>query len=310
VSLYVEILIRAPIDELWRATQTPDVHERWDLRFSTIEYLPKDREDDPQRFRYATTIGFGKRIEGGGESAGTHEAGGARTSALKFWSDDPLSLIREGSGYWKYEPAGGGVRFLTRYDYRVRFGALGRAFDRAVFRPLMWWATAWSFDRLRLWLEEGVAPERSKRAAAAYAASRAMLAFVFVWHGLVPKLLVRHEDEFLMLTEGGVSDSAAATGVLLAGIGEIALGLALLAWWRSRALLWACAGLMVIALAGVSVSAPRFLGQAFNPVTLNLCVITLATVCLVLRDEQPTSRRCRKRPADGPDGGPAEGESS
>jgi len=87
--------------------------------------------------------------------------------------------------------------------------------------------------------------------------------------------------------------------VLLAGIGEIALGIALIAWWRSRALLWVCAGLMVFALAGVSVSAPRFLGQAFNPVTLNLCVIALATVGLFLWDEQPTARRCRKRPAEG-----------
>ncbi|WP_147944595.1 hypothetical protein [Microbispora sp. CSR-4] len=30
-----------------------------------------------------------------------------------------------------------------------------------VFRPLIGWATAWSFDRLRLWLETGQTPERS-----------------------------------------------------------------------------------------------------------------------------------------------------
>jgi hypothetical protein len=28
--------------------------------------------------------------------------GGARSSALKFWSDDRRAIIREGSGYWKY----------------------------------------------------------------------------------------------------------------------------------------------------------------------------------------------------------------
>ena len=77
------------------------------------------------------------------------------------------SLIRSGSGYWRYEPTSGGVRFLTRYDYETRWGALGALVDRVLFRPLLGWATAWSFDRLRIWLEEGVEPERSRRLARA-----------------------------------------------------------------------------------------------------------------------------------------------
>jgi len=35
VSVYVETLIRGPIDKLWRLTQTPELHERWDLRFTS-----------------------------------------------------------------------------------------------------------------------------------------------------------------------------------------------------------------------------------------------------------------------------------
>ncbi len=45
-----------------------------------------------------------------------------RRSALRFWSHDPRSLILEGSGYWRYVPSVDGVRFLTSYDYRTRFG--------------------------------------------------------------------------------------------------------------------------------------------------------------------------------------------
>ncbi len=71
------------------------------------------------------------------------------------------SLIREGSGYWRYVPVRGGVRFLTGYAYRPRWGCLGRLID-LVFGPLFGWATAWSFDRLRLWLERGVPPERAR----------------------------------------------------------------------------------------------------------------------------------------------------
>jgi hypothetical protein len=59
MSIYVEILVRAPMDALWAHTQTPGLHERWDLRFSTIEYLSRINDGSPQRFRYTTRIGFG-----------------------------------------------------------------------------------------------------------------------------------------------------------------------------------------------------------------------------------------------------------
>jgi hypothetical protein len=37
---------------------------------------------------------------------------------------------------------------------------------------VMWWMTAWSFDRLRLWIEDGVPPERSRRIALADVSAR------------------------------------------------------------------------------------------------------------------------------------------
>jgi len=44
MSIYVEILVRAPMDALWAHTQTAELHEKWDLRFSQIDYLPKRRK--------------------------------------------------------------------------------------------------------------------------------------------------------------------------------------------------------------------------------------------------------------------------
>jgi len=131
------------------------------LRFTNIRYLPRESDWEPQRFLYTTRIGLGIEIQGEGETLGNREsADGIHTSALKFWSHDPRSLIREGSGYWQYIPAGSGTRFLTWYDYRTRFGWCGRLFDRLIFRPLLGWATAWSFDRLRLWIIDRLPPER------------------------------------------------------------------------------------------------------------------------------------------------------
>ncbi|MEU8784151.1 hypothetical protein [Streptomyces sp. NPDC048637] len=167
MGLYVEARIRAGLDEVWDRSQLPDQHQRWDLRFSEIDYLPC-APGEPQRFRYATRVLPLLTVHGTGVSAGErNRPDGTRTSALRFSSAHPLSLIAEGSGYWRYVPDGDGLRFLTGYDYRPRWGRFGRAADRLLFRPLMGWATAWSFDRLRLWCERGITPERSLRYALA-----------------------------------------------------------------------------------------------------------------------------------------------
>jgi hypothetical protein len=182
MSIYVEILVRAPIDALWAHTQTPALHEQWDLRFSKIDYVPRVDECSPQRFRYATRIGLGLEVVGEGETTGQRELpDGSSTSALKFSSAAPLSIIREGSGYWKYTPTRDGVRFVTCYDYRTRFGPAGAIFDRLVFRPLIGWATAWSFDRLRLWIEERLDPRVAVRQTLIHVAARVALAIVFAY---------------------------------------------------------------------------------------------------------------------------------
>jgi len=162
-SLYVETLIRADADELWRLTQEPDQHQRWDLRFTRTEYLPRAVDDDRQRFRYGVKLLPGLWITGTGICAGERiRPDGTRTSVLRFCSGHRLSLIRSGTGYWRYVPADVGTRFLTGYDYEPRWDRFGELADR-LFRPAMGWATAWSFDRLRLWLEDGILPEQSLR---------------------------------------------------------------------------------------------------------------------------------------------------
>ena len=57
------------------------------------------------------------------------------------------------------------------------------------FAPCLAWATAWSLDRLRLWLERGMSRRCRSPAAIVHALRRSTLALVFAYHGLVPKLL-------------------------------------------------------------------------------------------------------------------------
>lgn len=161
-QIFVEAVVRAPLPDLWRYTQTPALHVRWDARFGEITYVPRT---SPQRFRYAT---FGVAGIGVTAAERTRPDGGA-TSALTFHSRHPLSPIRSGSGYWSYRPGPDGVVFRTGYNYRPGWG---RVADLVV-QPLLGWLTAWSFDRLRLWLETGTAPETSRNQAVAEVLLRA-----------------------------------------------------------------------------------------------------------------------------------------
>jgi uncharacterized membrane protein YphA (DoxX/SURF4 family) len=299
MSIYVETRVRGPLEDLWQRTQDPALHQRWDLRFSEIDYLPR-RADEPQRFRYETRVGFGLRIRGEGESTGSRDgAAGERTSALKFWSHDPRSLIREGSGYWRYVPTADGVRFLTWYDYRTRFGRFGRIIDGLAFRPLMGWATAWSFDRLRLWIERGIDPQLSMQRSVVHAAARLALAVVFLYQGLVPKLIYRHSSELAMLTDAGLGRDTAGQMLTAVGVVEVALGAILLAAWRARWPFAAILVLMPVALIAVSIISPSALAAAFNPVTLNVAVAALAGVAWLTGTDLPSASRClRARPAD------------
>jgi hypothetical protein len=188
------------------------------------------------------------------------------------------------------------VRFVTGYDYEPRWGAFGRLVDRVAFRPLIGWATAWSFDRLRLWIERGVQPEQAARQALVHALATLAVAFVWIWHGLVPKLLGPHPDELALLAEGGVADPWVVPLTLAAGWVELALGLAFPFVARRRWPWLLTIALMLLALAGVLATAPERALTSFNPVTLNIPVALLAAIGLLSLRDLPSARRCRRRP--------------
>lgn len=159
-ALYVEIVIRAPMERVWELTQDPDAHVRWDGRFTAIRPTVI-RDDGAQEFVYELDLGV-HTIRGTGVSRRERRGrAGERTSALLFDTSDRLSPLGAGRGYWRYIPTDDGIRFLTGYDYVPGWGLLGRIVDPLVTRRFVWWLTAWSFDRLRLWAEEGIPPEQT-----------------------------------------------------------------------------------------------------------------------------------------------------
>jgi hypothetical protein len=170
-QIYVEIAICASMERLWALSQDPELHSRWDLRFSRI--IPTNRDAGGLvSFRYEFRLPF-HTIKGTGTSLGHRlRADGQATSVLKFSTADALSPIGPGSGYWRYIPTDEGVRFITGYNYRPGLGVLGKLLDGQVIRPALGWTTAISFDRLRLWAESDLDPRNSRNRWAMDAATR------------------------------------------------------------------------------------------------------------------------------------------
>ncbi len=221
--IYVATEMKTTIEKLWEYTQEPDLHTEWDARFTEISYLEK-KEGEPQKFLYKTKIGFGLEIGGEGESIGEiRKETGERISSLKFWTDNTLSLIRIGRGYWKYTPHKECIHFETQYDYDTRYGRIGNVIDSYMFRPLLGWATAWSFDALKLWLEKGLHPRLLIRRTMTYWLVCFLFAFVWIYQGIVPKIIFSHPEEVKMLSLIGSNESSVFI-LKMIGILEIIFG--------------------------------------------------------------------------------------
>jgi hypothetical protein len=294
--IYVEIPIKAKIDELWEATQKPHLHEQWDLRFSSITYLPK-KENEPQKFTYATNIGFGQKIEGWGKSVGTFNGeNGSRTSSLHFGTDQKLSIISEGKGYWKYEPNEEHITFFTQYDYKTNWGVFGTLLDKLAFRPMIGWGTALSFDVLKRWLEKGETPASQYIRFFSSWLITILFAFVWIFHGLVPKIMMMHPTELAMTRSMmEMSDVTAAIIVFVAGIVEVMIGIFWLFYRKKRQLF--LFQLIVFPLLTIStfVAGVAYIIHPFTPLTFNSALIVLSIVGYLVSNDLPTAKTCKRK---------------
>lgn len=106
--------------------------------------------------------------------------------------------------------------------------------------------------------------------------ARGGLAFMFAYHGLVPKLLWLSQGERTMIQAHGIEQ--VQVFATLAGVGEIVLAVWILlspcSAWPIAVAAAALAGLLV----DVAVFSPAMLREAFNPVSLNVAGLALCAV--------------------------------
>ncbi len=297
MKLTAETTIRDEDAKLWHLTQEPHHHARWDLRFTDIAYLPKSEPDEAQRFAYVTKLAGRIKVEGWGETVAQRDGRGSR---LRFGSDDPKSLIREGAGFWAYEKSANGIKFRTEYDYQVRYGLVGRIADRLLFRPLMQWATRWSFDRLRIWIEDGTTPELSRRLWLLKVSARVALGVVWILEGLLPKLLVVAPAELELVTRSGLVMATPTFTLGLLGVADIIGGLWLLSGKAER-LAALVAALAMLAIVGIVIAAdPLAVASPFGGIVKNIGLAVCSLVVLSLADRTPNASRANPVRRDKP----------
>lgn len=290
--LYIETKIKCDLDLLWTHTQEPSTHQQWDLRFSKIKYLPKDNPTDSQKFLYSTKIGFGIKVNGIGESvASKTKDNGESTSVLKFSSDSNLSVIKQGSGYWKYVPEQDGIKFFTGYDYQTRWGIFGQVFDKFIFRPLMIWATAWSFDCLKKWIEKGLHPKQAIKAQLTILFSSIALSLVWIYQGLVPKLLFTDTGEIEILKQSGLFSGNEKSVLTFIGWAEILFGLIILFVHKKSFHIMNIIALLLLS-AGATFSNAIIFTFPFNPFSLNISMIAISTIAILNFGCLPKASNC------------------
>ncbi|CDQ40325.1 DoxX-like family protein [Virgibacillus salexigens] len=295
--IYVELPIQSDINTLWEITQNPNLHEQWDLRFSSITYLPRESEEQPQEFSYKTKIGFGFCIEGWGKSIGkVHTKDRTSVSSLQFGTDQNLSIIKEGGGYWEYKPQENATLFLTKYNYKTRFGWLGKYFDFLIFRPLISWATAISFDVLKRWVETGDSPSSQYFRLFSSWLFIYFFSFVWIYHGLTSKLIHQHPAELSMMQMTfSIKANEASVLVIVTGMVEVIIGLLWLGY-KNRGLLYRIQIVIFLIFAIVSsLTVPSQLFHPFNPITFNMALLVISIVGLTIYKNIPTAKNCKRK---------------
>ncbi len=129
-------------------------------------------------------------------------------------------------------------------------------------------------------MEEATAGQLQKSLGQIHTLSRTAVGLVWIYHGLVPKILFRDWSEMSLLVRMGVDIQLVPALLTNVGCLEIGLGLLILTFRRLCWPLWATIGIMIGSLLPIARFSPGLLHAAFNPVTLNGLMLALCAVAL------------------------------
>ena len=116
---------------------------------------------------------------------------------------------------------------------------------------------------------------------------RITLAIIWLWHGLIPKLIFRSEQEVLM-NDTFMPFIEKNTALISSGIMEIIYAILILIFWRSKSVIYPSILFSIGATAAIIVKLPHLMTDAFNPITLNLAVLSFSLLAIHFTPESKT----------------------
>lgn len=115
-----------------------------------------------------------------------------------------------------------------------------------------------------------------------YLLSRIAIALIWLYHGLIPKLIFCHATEMELIEKGPLLTTPETT-LLIAGIAEVLIGMGVLVFWsRMWPIYLSLVGFSMLLLGALAIS-PEHATHAFNPITLTLSAIFF---CLIQISER------------------------
>ena len=99
--------------------------------------------------------------------------------------------------------------------------------------------------------------------------SRVLLGFLFIYHGLVPKILWLSAVEVHLVSTSGLGVPAKIASPLV-DIVEIVLGCAIIFLNKSNIPVYIAVAILLLLLLSVAVASPMYSIGAFNPITTNI----------------------------------------
>lgn len=150
-----------------------------------------------------------------------------------------------------------------------------------------------AIDRLRLWVEQGMIPEASFMLWKVHVICKVALSIVWIWEGLVPKILYPSEIEIRMVESTGLAWWDASSFIPFLGACEIVLGVAILLGALPRL----TAGISLTLLSFFTLVLPWFepslLYNPYGAITKNSGLIACSIILLLLAKRIPRAARCK-----------------
>lgn len=119
--------------------------------------------------------------------------------------------------------------------------------------------------------------------------SRVTLAFIFIYHGLVPKIIWLSSVEVSLTNAHNFGLSAELISTI-AGVMEILLGLSIVLLRKSLAPIYISIIMLVVLLVDVALVMPMLLVDAFNPVTINVASIVIGYIIVITQHNLTTKK--------------------